>query len=110
FDELLDGLFVTVQKAVQRVDVSPGAPPPLAQMRENERRILAVLANERETARILLRGAVGIDAEFDRKLSALYARVAKLIERGLRLGMELRLVRPCDAELCAWCVLGSAKE
>jgi hypothetical protein len=73
-------------------------------------RILAVLAAERETARILLRGVTGIDEEFDRKLSDFYARVAKLIERGLRLGIEMRLVRPCDPVMVAWCVLGSAKE
>src|SRR6478736_4483352 len=32
FDELLDELFVTIATTVRRIDVSPGAPPPLEQM------------------------------------------------------------------------------
>src|SRR5438128_12317130 len=79
-------------------------------MQDNVRRLLAVLANERQTARILLRGAIGIDEEFDRKLADFYGRVADLIEKGLRLGMQMGLVRPCDPALVSWCVLGSAKE
>lgn len=110
FDELLDLFFATVQAAVRRVDVSPGAAPPLEQMEDNVRRLLDVLAAERETARILLRGTVGIDEEFDRKLGDFYGRVHQLIERGLRLGVELGLVRPLDPAVAAWCVLGSIKE
>lgn len=110
FDELLDLFFATVQAAVRRIDVSPGAPPPLQQMEENVRRLLDVLAAERETARILLRGSVGIDEEFDKKLGDFYGRVHALITRALRLGIELGLVRPLDPAVAAWCVLGSIKE
>src|SRR5689334_2862262 len=32
FDELLDELFLLLAGTVQRIDVSPGAPPPVTQM------------------------------------------------------------------------------
>lgn len=110
FAELLDGFFATLTQAVRRIDVSPEAPPPLEQMRGNVRRLLVVFEKERAMTRILVREAVGVDAEFDGKLADFYGRVAGLIERALRLGMEMQLVRACEPSLIAWCVLGSVKE
>jgi AcrR family transcriptional regulator len=110
FGELLDGFFATVAAAVRRIEVGEGAPAPLEQMQANVSRIFEVLAAERAMAKILIRGAVGIDEDFDRKISEFYGRVAALIRSGLHAGIEMGLVRPCDADLTAWCVLGSVKE
>jgi AcrR family transcriptional regulator len=110
FAELLDEFFATLAGAVKRIDVSPGAPPPLEQMLENLRRMFAVLEAQRPMARVLLRTASGIDEEFDRKLADFYGRVAELIQRALRTGIEMGVVRPCDPALVSWCVLGSVKE
>ena len=110
FEELLDEFFTTLAGTVRRIDVSPGAPPPLAQMLDNLRRIFAALEARRPVVRILLRSAGGIDEEFDRKLADFYGRVAELIERALRTGMDMGLVRACDPALVAWCVLGGVKE
>jgi AcrR family transcriptional regulator len=110
FDELLDAFFATLAGAVKRIDVGPGAAPPLEQMLENVRRLFAVLERERPMARIITREAVGLDEEFDRKLQDFYGRVAALIERGLVLGREMGLVRPCNPAVVSWCVLGSVKE
>jgi AcrR family transcriptional regulator len=110
FAELLDGFFATLARAVKRIDVGAGAPPPLEQTLDNVRRILGVVTEERAMARILLREAVGVDAEFDGRLDDFYGRVEALIERGLRMGVTMKLVRPCDPSLVAWCVLGSVKE
>jgi AcrR family transcriptional regulator len=110
FAELLDRFFETVARAVRRIEVGPDAATPLDQMLENLRRIFAVLDRERPMARILTRAATGIDEEFDQKVADFYGRVAALIEAGLRLGMEMGLVRPCDPKLVSWCALGSVKE
>src|SRR5207249_3889479 len=85
-------------------------PPPLEQMHQTVDRIFAVLAAERSMARILIREAVGLDPEFDRKLADFYGRVAGLIARALGEGIAMGLVRPCDPEVVSWCVLGSVKE
>ena len=61
-------------------------------------------------ARILLREAVGIDDEFDVKLAQFYGRIEALIVSAVQTGQEMGLVRPCDAEMVAHCILGAAKE
>ncbi len=110
FDELLDDFFVTLAANVRRVDTDPAARPPLDQLHEMMMRIFAVLENERPMARIVLREAVGLDVDVDKKLADFYDRIVDLIERALRAGMELGLVRRCDARLTAWAVIGSVKE
>jgi len=110
FAELLDSYFVTLVQAVKRIEVGDGSAAPMEQMLDNVRRIVSVVRAERQMGLIVLRGAGGIDAEFDGRLAEFYGRVAALIESGLRLGITMELVRPCDPALIAWCVLGSVKE
>ena len=110
FEELLEGFFVTLSQSLRRVDLSPGASPPLEQMQDNVTRVLSLLEGEREMACILIRHAVGLDPEFDRKLADFYGRVAALIARALRSGIAMGLVRPLDPDVVAVCILGSVKE
>lgn len=110
FDELLEGLFVTLQASVHRIDVGPDAPPPLEQMNATVDRVLATLLENREIAHILLREAVGIDDDFDRKLTDFYGRIAAMIASALETGQVMGLVRNCDNGIVARCVLGSVKE
>lgn len=110
FDELLDQLFQTLQQTVRRIDVSPGAPPPVEQMDATVDRVFSTLEENREVARLLLREAVGIDADFDRKLADFYGRIENLIVRALETGMEMGLVRRCDATVVARCIVGATKE
>jgi AcrR family transcriptional regulator len=110
FEELVDGLLGLLRAAVRRVEVGPGAPPPVEQLRGNVERVLATIIENRELTRILLHAAVGLDAQFDRKLAEFYGRVLQMIEGALVLGREMGLVRPCDERVVARCVLGSIKE
>jgi len=110
FDELLDSLVATLQGQVKRIEVGPDAPPPIAQMDAIVDRVLKTLLDNREIARILLREAVGIDEDFDRKLSEFYGRIEAMIMGALNTGRQLGVVRPCDAKVVARCVLGSIKE
>ena len=110
FDELLDELFTPIAEVVRRIDVSPGAPPPHDQMVATVDRVLTTLVENREIARLLLREAVGIDADFDRKLSDFYGRLEALIVSVLSTGIDMGLVRELDPQLTARCVLGVVKE
>jgi AcrR family transcriptional regulator len=110
FDELLERFLQRITAQVRRVDLSEGAPSPLIQMREIVERVLGELLTSREMARILLREAVGLDADFDRKLEEFYGRMTSLIEGSLELGQRMGLVTPCDIRVAALCVLGSVKE
>jgi len=72
--------------------------------------LVTTLLDNREMARILLREAVGIDTDFDRKLSDFYGRIEAMFISALNTGRQLGLVRPCDAHVVARCILGSVKE
>jgi AcrR family transcriptional regulator len=110
FDELLDGLVTTLQAQVKRIEVGPDAPPPFDQMNATVDRVLKTLLDNREMARILLREAVGIDGDFDRKLFEFYGRIEAMLMGALNTGRQLGVVRPCDVKVVARCVLGSVKE
>ncbi len=110
FDELLDELLALLQSNVHRIDTSAGAPPPIEQLNAIVAKVLGTLVAEREIAQILLREAVGIDEHFDRKLADFYGRIENMIERAIRNGQTMGLVRECDAQVVARCILGAVKE
>jgi AcrR family transcriptional regulator len=110
FDELLDGLFRTLQAVVRRIETGPGAAPPVEQLNAIVVQVLATLHANREMARILLREAVGLDEDFDRKLADFYGRIDDMIVSALHNGLRMGLVRPCDPKVVARSILGSIKE
>jgi AcrR family transcriptional regulator len=110
FELLLDEMFTQIRGALQRVRIGAEEEPALVQMYGNVRRIIEVLESNRELTIILLREAVGLDADFDHKLTTFYDRLSVVIEETLRLGQSMKLVRPCDTRLVSYCVLGSLKE
>jgi hypothetical protein len=95
---------------VKRIEVGPDAPDPDEQLNATVDRVLKTLLDNREMARILLREAVGIDTDFDRKLSDFYGRIEAMFVSALNTGRQLGVVRPCDANVVARCTLGSVKE
>jgi len=110
FDELLDHLVTTLQAQMKRIEVGPDAPDPVQQLNGTVDGVLKTLLDNREMPRILLREAVGIDTDFDRKLSDFYGRIEAMFVRALNTGRELGVVRPCDANVVARRTLGSVKE
>jgi len=110
FEELLDQVTRAVEEAITRVEVGPGAPPALDQLRANVRRLLLLPRARPELLRLLLRQAVGLDPELDHKLEAFHQRMFALTERSLRTGMASGLVRPLDPVVTARCVVGGLKE
>jgi hypothetical protein len=73
-------------------------------------RVLRILFDNADLTRILLREAVGIDDEFDRKVDEFYDRILSLIRLSLRLGQDMGVVRPCDTQIAALIVLGSVRQ
>jgi len=110
FDELLDEYLRAILAQVRRVDLGPAAEPPVRQVLGNVERILAVLLESTEMSRILFHEAVGLDADFDRKLAEFYGEIVKLAQGSLRLGQQMGLVRDCDVRVAALCIVGAVKE
>lgn len=110
FDELLDNFFEHLKAQVRVIDVTPGARPPLDQMREIVTHVLETLVGNGDLTRILLHEAMGIDIEFDAKVRDFYGRILELLQGALDTGKQLGLVRECDEVMTSYCILGSVKE
>lgn len=110
FEALLEEMFGQITGTIRRISTARGSDSVLEQMYGNVRRIVDVLEDNRDLTIILLREAVGLDADFDHKLNTFYDRLSDVIEGALRLGQSMGLVRPCDTRLVTCCVLGSLKE
>ena len=110
FEEIVDGTFVRLGSAVMRVDTEDPERSVADQVRENIRRIVHALLEDRATTKILLSDAVGLDAAFDRKLLSFYEQVGKLLEDALADGQERGIVAPGDTHIFAILTLGAVKE
>ena len=110
FEDLLDDVLTEVHACIEPVDVQPGAPSPVRQLEDNVTRLLSLARTRPEVLRMVLREAVGLDAELDAKLDAFHGRLFDLTEGSLRLGMSMGLVRPCQPHVVARCLVGAVKE
>lgn len=110
FESLLDQMLTQLRGGLIRVQPESDQPSVTEQMHQNVRAVLQVLEDNRELTIILLREAVGLDADFDQKLNAFYEHLSGVIEEALLLGQSMGIVRSCDTRLASHCVLGSVKE
>lgn len=110
FHELLDALLRRVDQNVDGVDLSPDAAPFRDQLLLVVKRVLIAFREDRALARLVLRGAVGLDDEIDDKLQAFDKQLHAWLTLSLTKGQEIGLIRPIDPELTAWCILGSVKQ
>lgn len=110
FARLLDDVIEEIHARVRTITVGPHDPPPFIQLRANLSRVITYLLKDRLTTRILLHHAVGLDPVIDRKLQTFEGKLRATIERSLRYGQEIGLVRPCDTRIVALCALGMMKE
>ncbi len=110
FDELVAELLATLQGTLWRIDVTANAPPPTQQLDSMVARVLQSLIENREMTSILLREAVGLDEDFDRKLGDFYGRIESLLISALETGQEMGLLRKLSPVIMARAVLGMVKE
>jgi AcrR family transcriptional regulator len=109
FGEILDALLLQLNGVITRVDVNASESAD-EQLLANVERVLGVLIENADLARILLRTGAGQDMEFDQKLGEFHEHALKLISSSLRDGVKMGLVREIDLDIYASCVLGSIKE
>ncbi len=107
FEEIVDRTIARVGMAIVRVDLKSNV---AEQVKENIRRVVRVLLEDRATTKILLSDALGVDPAFDRKLHSFYDEMSSLMEHSLAEGQQLGVVRPGDVRLIAWLAMGSLKE
>ncbi|MCA9518783.1 MAG: helix-turn-helix transcriptional regulator [Myxococcales bacterium] len=110
FLELMDELLVQLRSSVVGVDTRPGAPPVALQLYQTVRRILEAASQNRALTTILMREAVGLDEEVDRRLAEFYDSLHAWVVLALENGRASGLVRDgVDVEIAATCVIGSLR-
>ena len=110
FEELLEQVLRELAHRIQRIRLGPDEPEPAAQLRENLRRVMTFVLNERDLTNILMSHALGFDPDLDDRILSFYDRIAAQIQRSLDLGINMGLVRQCDTHTAAYCILGGVKE
>lgn len=110
FEELLEQVLRELAQRIQRIRLGPDEPEPAAQLRENLRRVMTFVLNERDLTNILMSHALGFDPDLDDRILSFYDRIAAQIQRSLDLGINMGLVRQCDTHTAAYCILGGVKE
>ncbi len=110
FHALLDDLLAKVRASVVGVSMAGNAPPVHEQLRRSVERILDAFVANPDLTRVVLREAVGLDSEVDRKLTSFYGRLHRWLADALANGTRLGLLRVADGELAAWAVLGTVKQ
>jgi AcrR family transcriptional regulator len=110
FHSLLESLLQELDQRITLIKLGKGNPPPFEQLRANLTRIITFSLEEPHLIRILFHSAVGLDKEFEQELHRFYEKLADRIERALKLGIEMDLVRPCPTRLVAYGILGALKE
>ncbi len=110
FEEIVDRTIARLGMSIVRVDPHDGARTVADQVRDNIRRIVRILLEDRATTKILLSDALGVDPAFDRKLLSFYDEMASLLEQSLRDGQGLGVVGEGDVRLMSWLAMGALKE
>ena len=110
FEEIVDRTIARLGMSIVRVDPTDAGRSVADQVKEQIRRVVRVLLEDRATTKILLSDALGVDPAFDRKLLSFYDEMSNLLESSLRDGQALGVVREGDVRLMSWLTMGALKE
>jgi len=110
FLELLDRLLRRLERSIVGVETGPESPPVETQLVETVRGILYTVVQNRLLTNIIIREAVGLDEEVDRRLGEFYVSLLRYIRESLEEGRRLGYVRPMDTQIASMCILGTIKQ
>lgn len=110
FEEIVDRFLARIGMAILRVDPNDPSRTVADQLRENIRRIVGILLEDRSTTKIFLSDAVGVDPAFDQKLHSFYDEVLRLLQEALKDGQGLGIVTQGDTRVLSYLTLGALKE
>jgi len=110
FEEILDRVLARIGQTIETVDPHDPDRSVADQVRENIRRIVGILLEDRATTKIFLSDAIGVDPLLDQKLQSFYGELATLLQGSLEDGQALGIVTEGDARLYSYLTLGALKE
>lgn len=110
FGELLDQLLVRLGDSIDGVDTADDAAPMEEQLTVSIRRVLKTVVDNRLLSKVIIREAVGLDREIDRRLAEFYGRLLVYLRISLEEGQRMGVIRELDTEVASMCILGSIKQ
>ena len=110
FHVLVDGFVDKLLACVEGVKVSPDLPAPTQQMYDNIQRVVDLLVENHDLTTVLLREAVGVDDEVDRKLAGFYRFSQGMLVEALQRGAQMGIIRPVNAHIVSTAMIGAIKE
>jgi AcrR family transcriptional regulator len=108
FIELIDGFIRELRDNIKPVNREDG--DPVIQLYSNVLRVTNLLLDNPNLTVILLREAVGISEEVDRKLNTFYAYVQKMVAGALRNGAAWGITRKVNEKVIGMAIIGMIKE
>ena len=109
FGELLDRLIADLKDAFVRVDVVSNVPH-FEQLLANVSRLVDVLQENSDLARVVVLGEGGGDRELQERVAEFHRHAKSMIKRSLVAGTTLGLLREMDLDVAASAALGAMKE
>jgi AcrR family transcriptional regulator len=110
FSDLIDRFAAKLTMAIDRIVTDDPTRPVANQVQENIRAIIRTCLAERPMTKILFTGAVGVDPEFDRKITTFFDTVVQLLTESLRDGQALGIVADGEPRVLAYLAIGAFKE
>lgn len=112
--ETLDRVRALMEKQVDEAAYPPPETVPrsaaIKVSRQQLRRVLAIVFDDNDTLRILLREAVGLDAQVETLLAEIDDTFISIVERDIRRAQVAGYVRPLDARAVATMVVGGVEK
>ncbi len=109
FETILAEALEQLRSRITRIDIGPGAQPPMEQLRGNLVRVIDYVLGDPHFSRLLLSHSLSSDPEAAERVHQFYAHVHSMITHALTHGVEMGLVRPCNPALIASALLGAAR-
>ena len=110
FESILDNLLQDLHDAIRPVSLAIWAPAPLVQILDNLTRVFDLVLEEKDLTRILMQHSGALDLTMVRQLEDFYSQAAQMIQRSLKLGIAMNLIRPCNTQLISFSIIGAVKE
>ncbi len=109
FIELLDNLLAEFRAEILGVDAAPGHAPLAEQLPGILTRVFNVVETNRALITIIMREAVGLDAQVEARLTAFYDELHSSLVAALEEGARLGRLRKVDNDVAASTILGGIK-
>jgi AcrR family transcriptional regulator len=110
FGVLVEEFLGVIRGQVRRISLEPDADPPIEQLRNNFRRVLATVLEHDDVASVILRDPTSFDEDSRNQVKSFFDQAMTLIEDAVGVGKQLGLVGDCDVHVVAATSLGGLRE